>query len=172
MLIHHHFQDKETLWKLVGSRISEEFVEAMTASTDSSLKGTTQGLRKIMAAYMGYWRQHPRALRFQLWRVLGAPREERKVRSQSLNKMFVPAFEDVQKTGQVRQDVPAGLLMITLGGLVQYFLHSDVETNDALAVTGASPLDDEEAVDYLLSLITTTPAPPAPVGKKRGAAKK
>jgi AcrR family transcriptional regulator len=27
-LIHHHFKDKESLWKLVGERISEEFVEA------------------------------------------------------------------------------------------------------------------------------------------------
>ncbi|WP_454689810.1 TetR/AcrR family transcriptional regulator [Achromobacter aloeverae] len=171
-LIHHHFQDKETLWKLVGSRISEEFVEAMTASTDPALKGTTEGLRKIVAAYMGYWRQHPRALRFQLWRVLGAPREERKARSESLNKMFVPAFEEAQKAGQLRQDVPAGLLMITLGGLVQYFLHSDVETNDALAVTGAPPLEDDEALDYLMSLIATTPASPAATEKKRRATKK
>lgn len=160
-LIHHHFSDKGTLWQLVGSRISEEFVEAMAGTTDAAQQGATQGLRTVMAAYMDYWRTHPRALRFQLWRVLGAPEEERKARSQSLNQMFVPFFEALQKTGQVRDDVPPGLLMVTLGGLVQYFLHSDVETNDALAVTGAAPLDHGQALDYLISLVATpAPAPP------------
>jgi AcrR family transcriptional regulator len=156
-LIHHHFKDKESLWKLVGGRISEEFIESLAAASDPALAGTADGLRQMVAAYMAYWRQHPRALRFQLWRVLGAPKEERKSRSEHLNRMFVPLFEEAQRAGCIRQDVPAGLLMITLGGLIQYVLHSDVETHDALAVTGAQPMPDDATLDYLWSLIAVPP---------------
>jgi len=166
-LIHHHFTDKETLWNLVGARITEEFVESVSASIDPALAGTEQGVRRMMAAYLRYWREHPRALRFQLWRVLGAPEQERKLRSESLNRMYVPLLEAAQKAGCLRQDVPAGLLLITGGGLVQFFLHSDIETNDALAVTGAPPLTDEQALDYLWSLIANpAPARRAKAGKK------
>ncbi|MFT3819984.1 MAG: TetR/AcrR family transcriptional regulator [Rubrivivax sp.] len=178
-LIHHHFQDKETLWNLVGSRITEEFVEAANASIDPALAGTAQGVRKMMTAYMRYWREHPRALRFQLWRLLGAPRQERKTRSESLNRMFVPLIQAAQKPGHLRQDVPAGLLLVTAGGLVQFFLHSDIETNDALAVTGAPPLQDEQALDYLWGLIadktpprSRKPAPRDAAVRKRSTARK
>lgn len=165
-LIHHHFKDKDSLWHLVGSRISEEFVEAITTSTDPALKGTAEGLRQMMAAYMNYWRKHPRALRFQLWRVLGAPKNERKARSEHLNNLFVPSVKATQDAGHIRGDVPAGLLMVTMGGLIQYFLHSDVETNDALAVTGDGPLDPDAALNYLWSLIATdAPTPTRSPGK-------
>ncbi len=166
-LIHHHFKDKESLWKLVGQRISEEFVEAITSSMDPMLRGTGDGARQMVAAYMHYWREHPRALRFQLWRVLGAPADERKARSKQLNQLFVPEVKAAQDAGDVRGDVPAGLLMVTMGGLIQYFLHSDVETNDALAVTGARPMTDEQALDYVWALVAAAPPAPASAAKKR-----
>lgn len=170
-LIHHHFKDKESLWKLVGERISEEFIEAITSSMAPDLRGTGDGARQMVAAYMRYWRDHPRALRFQLWRVLGAPADERKARSKQLNQLFVPEVKAAQKAGDVRGDVPAGLLMVTMGGLIQYFLHSDVETNDALAVTGARPMTDDQALDYLWGLIATaSPASPTGTKKRRSSA--
>lgn len=165
-LIHHHFKDKESLWKLVGQRISEEFVEAITSSMDPALRGTGDGARQMVAAYMHYWREHPRALRFQLWRVLGAPADERKARSKQLNQLFVPEVKAAQDAGDIRGDVPAGLLMVTMGGLIQYFLHSDVETNDALAVTGARPMTDAQALDYLWGLVAAAP-PASPTGTKK-----
>lgn len=165
-LIHHHFKDKETLWNLVGQRISEEFVKAITSSIDPNLRGTGDGARQMFAAYMRYWRKHPLALRFQLWRVLGAPADERKARSKQLNQLFVPEVKAAQDEGHVRDDVPAGLLMITMGGLIQYFLHSDVETQDALAVSGAAPMTDEQALEYLWGLISTASPPPSSATKK------
>jgi AcrR family transcriptional regulator len=156
-LIHHHFKDKESLWKLVGERISEEFVEAITSSMNPDLRGTGDGARQMVAAYMHYWREHPRALRFQLWRVLGAPADERKARSK----------QAAQDAGHVRTDVPAGLLMVTMGGLIQYFLHSDVETGDALAVTGARPMTDEQALDYVWGLVAAVPPATTSAAKKR-----
>lgn len=164
-LIHHHFKDKESLWKLVGERISEEFVETITSSLDPKLRGTGEGAQQMVAAYMHYWREHPRALRFQLWRVLGAPADERKTRSKQLNQLFVPEIKAAQEAGHIRDDVPAGLLMITMGGLIQYFLHSDVETNDALAVTDAHPMTDDQALEYVWGLVAKDPS--APVMKKR-----
>lgn len=162
-LIHHHFKDKESLWNLVGERISAEFMEAV--STDIDVDDAAEALRRALANYQRYWKEHPRALRFQLWRVLGAPVEERKTRSKLLNQHFVPKFKQAQDAGVVRNDIPAGLAMVTTGGLIQYFLHSDIETEDAIAVTGDALLDDTQILDYLLDLISAD----SPGGKSKRA---
>lgn len=156
-LIHHHFKDKESLWHLVGERISEEFLEGVSSS-EHVVDTAEAALRQTLANYQKYWKEHPRALRFQLWRVLGAPEEERKARSKLVNQHFVPKFKHAQEAGIVRDDIPAGLAMITTGGLIQYFLHSNIETSDAIAVTGDSPFDDEKLLDYLLGLISKAPS--------------
>lgn len=163
-LIHHHFKDKENLWRLVGQRISEEFIDFITSTMTPQLHGSAAGVKQMVAAYMRYWRDHPRSLKFQLWRVLGAPMDERKSRSKQLTELFVPEVKAAQDAGHVHQHVPPGLLLITVGGLVQYFLHSDVETADALDVTGAAPMTDDQMLEYLMSLITpaeTTTTHPA-----------
>jgi AcrR family transcriptional regulator len=155
-LIHHHFKDKENLWNLVGERISSEFLEAVSANADGD--DPAAALRRTMANYQRYWREHPRALRFQLWRVLGAPIEERKIRSKLLNQHFVPKIKQAQDAGVVRDDISAGLAMVTVGGLIQYFLHSNIETDDAIAVTGDTAPDDNQLLDYLLDLISLSRA--------------
>ncbi|WP_415833170.1 TetR/AcrR family transcriptional regulator, partial [Kerstersia similis] len=160
-LIHHHFKDKESLWNLVGQRISDEFIEALQAALAPPQQDTGTSMRQMLAAYMRYWRAHPQSLRFQLWRVLGAPRQERKSRSQQLNQLFVPVVQAAQNAGVLRADVPPGLLLVTMGGLVQYFLHSDIEASDALAVTGAALPSDTELLDYLWGLLAQ-PSAPAP----------
>lgn len=160
-LIHHHFKDKDGLWRLVGERISAEFVETIKSSMDPGLRGSAEGARQMVAAYLSYWRAHPRALRFQLWRVLGAPADEREERSRQLNQLFVPEIQAAQDAGHVRRDMPAGLLMVTMGGLIQYFLHSDVETQHALAVTGAAPMTDAQVLDYVWGLVATPASAPA-----------
>ncbi len=152
-LIHHHFKDKEGLWNLVGQRISDDFLETVSEGTD--VDDAAEALRRVMANYQRYWREHPQALRFQLWRVLGAPEDERKERSKLLNQFFVPKVKRAQDAGVVRSDIPAGLAMLTVGGLMQYFLHSDIETNDAIEATGDPVPDDTEILNYLLGLITT-----------------
>lgn len=153
-LIHHYFKDKENLWDLVGERISEESVQAITSAMDDSLYGTTESVQQMVAAYLSYWQKHPQTLRFQLWRVLGAPKKERQARSKRLNELFVPVVKAAQDAGHIRQDVPAGLLMVTMGGLIQYFLHSKIEMDDALAVTNDPPLENQQILDFLWSLVS------------------
>ena len=70
-LIHHHFKDKESFWNLVWERVSAEFMDTVSAGTD--LDDPTEALRRTLFNYQPYWKEHPRALRFQLWRVRGAP---------------------------------------------------------------------------------------------------
>lgn len=161
-LIHHHFKDKENLWRLVGERISADFETAVSAGTDAAAPMTAELLRKMVGNYMRYWKEHPLALKFQLWRVLGAPEAERRARSKHLNGIFVPRMRAAQEAGLVRDDVPAGLAMVTAGGLIQYFLHSHIEMEDAIAVTGDKPLDDEALLDYLLGLIVPERVAPSP----------
>lgn len=157
-LIHHHFNDKETLWDLVGERISDEFVEFVSVALENE-QGQPEDVRAVVERYLRYWRTHPRALRFHIWRLMGAPEHERRRRSQQLNSIYVPFFKKAQENGAIRADIPAGLAMITLGGLIQFYLNSDQEIDDALAVTGDAPLDDDHLLDYLCSLIEPHQAP-------------
>lgn len=157
-LIHHHFKDKETLWNVVGERITSDFAASFgdpAADAEEKIDATT--IPRMVATYMNYWKTHPLALRFQLWRVLGAPEAERKARSELLNQRNVPVFVRAQKAGFVRDDIPAGLAMITTGGLIQFWLHSRLETDDAIAAGGDTSPDDEAFLQYVLSLVVTTP---------------
>ncbi len=155
-LIHHHFQDKERLWNLVGERVSEEFLEYLgpTLSVERVDEGT---IPAVLAAYMGYWRAHPSALRLQIWRVLGAPEDERRARVKLLNKNTVPIFARAQEAGFIRNDIPAGQAMITAGSFIQYRLHSELEMQDAASVTGDALPDDEEFLRYVVNLIAAKP---------------
>lgn len=156
-LIHHHFKDKETLWSTVGTRITEDFRENVERDVPSdSAHVDEQTIPRMVGAYMTYWKQHPAALRFQLWRVLGAPDDERRARSKQLNEAYVPLFAQAQRAGFVRSDIPAGQAMITTGALVQFWLHSRLETTDAIVAGGDAIPDDEAFLKYVLSLILVT----------------
>jgi AcrR family transcriptional regulator len=150
-LIHHHFKDKETLWSKVGECITEDFMAAIEPATRLPVSART--VPDMVGGYLIYWKSHPAALRFQLWRVMGAQEAERRTRSERLNQLFVPVFAAAQKAGFVRNDIPPGQAMITTGALIQYWLHSRIEVEDAIAVGGGQLPDEDAFLSYVLSLI-------------------
>ncbi|KPA87548.1 MULTISPECIES: TetR/AcrR family transcriptional regulator [Pseudomonas] len=153
-LIHHHFKDKETLWEQVGERVTADFQVWFKDLSLTENAIDAQTIPTLVGAYMDYWKSHPSALRFQLWRIMGKQDEERKRRSEQLNNLFVPIFARAQEAGYVRNDIPPGQAMITVGGLIQYWLHSRIEAQDAIAVSGHPVPDDQAFLAYALSLIT------------------
>lgn len=158
-LIHHHFKDKETLWNVVGERITDDFAVSVSESLeDEAAAVDASTIPRLVANYFHYWKTHPSALRFQLWRVLGAPDVERRARSQRLNALYVPVFARAQAAGHVRADIPPGQALITTGGLIQFWLHSRLEIDDAIAAGGDTSPDDETFLRYVLSLVLTPPA--------------
>lgn len=150
-LIHHHFKDKETLWSKVGECITEDFMAAIEPATRLPVSART--VPDMVGGYLTYWKSHPAALRFQLWRVMGAQEAERRTRSERLNQLFVPVFAAAQKAGFVRNDIPPGQAMITTGALIQYWLHSRIEVEDAIAVGGGQLPGEDAFLSYVLSLI-------------------
>ncbi|WP_315832175.1 TetR/AcrR family transcriptional regulator [Bradyrhizobium prioriisuperbiae] len=155
-LLTHHFGDKERLWNLVGERVSEDFLEYLGPALEVE-QVDAETIPTILAAYMGYWRDHPSALRLQIWRVLGAPEAERRTRVERLNRRIVPIFLRAQEAGFIRSDVPAGQAMVTAGSVIQYRLHSQLEMQDAVSVTGDALPDDAEFLRYAFSLIAARP---------------
>ncbi|MFT4117203.1 TetR/AcrR family transcriptional regulator [Bradyrhizobium sp.] len=151
-LLTHHFGDKERLWNLVGERVSEDFLEHLGPALQVE-HIDAETIPSILAAYMGYWRTHPSALRLQIWRVLGAPEAERRARIERLNRRIVPVFVRAQEAGFIRCDVPAGQAMVTAGSVIQYRLHSQLEMQDAVGVTGDAVPADEAFLRYVFSLI-------------------
>lgn len=150
-LIHHHFKDKETLWKIVEDRITAEFHDAVSVGTDSG--NLKQDYLSLMRNFQRYWLSHPHAAKLQLWRLLRSSEEERQKRTKNLNKYFVPKIAEAQKNGFIRDDIPTGLAMLTYGGLILFFLHNRLEFDSAVKAGGAKPLSDDDIFNYLIDLI-------------------
>lgn len=151
-LVHHHFRGKEALWNFVGERISADFLAYVGEALAPGEPGpdtVPQALRR----YMQYWKEHPTAFRFNLWRLLEGATTERRSRSVSITGRGVPLFKQAQDAGFIRNDMPAGLAMIIAGSLVQFWLHSQTEIRDALAVTADDALDDSDFLEHVLDLI-------------------
>lgn len=153
-LIHHHFKDKETLWKIVEDRITTEFHDAVLVGTDSG--NLKQDYLSLMRNFQRYWLSHPHAAKLQLWRLLRSSRQERQKRTTKLNRYFVPKIAEAQKNGFIRDDIPPGLAMLTFGGMILFLLHNQLELDCALEESGAKPLTDDEIFDYLIDLIAPT----------------
>ncbi|HMN78483.1 MAG TPA: TetR/AcrR family transcriptional regulator [Burkholderiaceae bacterium] len=166
-LLHHHYGTKEALWHAVGERVSAEFL-AYVADVLASPPAASDTVPTAIRTYMRYWKEHPSAFRLNLWRLLEGPTAERSARSLALNKRAVPMIRNAQAAGLVRDDMPAGLALIIAGSLVQFWLHSQIEIRDALAVTGDPVPDDEAFADIVHRLIRTSNEP---AKKKRRAAR-
>ena len=151
-LVHHHFGNKDALWNFVGERISADFL-AYTAETVGPTEISADSIPQALRTYMTYWKEHPAAFRFNLWRVLEGPKREREVRSEAITSRAVPLFKQAQELGFIRRDMPAGLAMTVAGSLIQFWLHSQTEVRDALAVTGDAQLDDDAFLGHLADLI-------------------
>lgn len=155
-LLHHHFGGKEALWNIVGDRLSADFLAYVSDALDPAGTDETT-IPRALRTYMTYWQEHPAAFRFNLWRVLEGPKGEREARSEMLSSQIVPLFKQAQKAGFVRNDMPAGLVLCIAGSLVQFWLHSQTEIRDALAVTGHASLDDEAFLTHVMALLRTQP---------------
>lgn len=151
-LLHHHFQSKEELWNIVGEQASDEFL-AYVAGAISPKPLDAQSIPTALRTYLRYWREHPEAFRINLWRQLDGPNDERKSRSRRLNEKAVPLFMRAQQADLLRSDLPTGLVFCAAGALVQFWLHSRVELQDAIEIGGAEMPDDDRFVESIMKLI-------------------
>lgn len=154
-LVQYHFKGKEALWDMVGERISADFLEYVAAEIAPDTP-PGESIGRAARRYMAYWKEHPAAFRFNLWRLLEGTPEERGRRSKALNERSVPIIQRAQAAGFIRDDMPAGLVLIILGALVQFWLHSQTEIGDALAATGDTPPEDEAFLEMILGLVRTS----------------
>jgi TetR/AcrR family transcriptional regulator len=151
-LLHHHFQGKEGLWNAVGEQASAEFLAyASDAVAPDPLNAGS--IPAAIRTYLRYWREHPDAFRINIWRLLDGPTEERKARSRNLSERAVPLMKSAQQAGLLRGDIPVGLLLCISGALVQFWLHSQVEMQDAIEIGGDRMFDDDTFIKYVMQII-------------------
>jgi TetR/AcrR family transcriptional regulator len=155
-LLHHHFGNKEGLWRTAGRHLSDDFM-AYVADALKPDAPSAEAVPNAMRTYLRYWREHPEAFRFNLWRLLEGPAGERELRSETLNTRAVPLMQRGQEEGFIRGDIPAGLALIIAGSLVQFWLHSRIEIRDALAVTGDELPSDDAFLAVVLDLVRARP---------------
>lgn len=157
-LLHHHFQGKEGLWNAVGEQASSEF---LTYVSNVVAQKTVDGdsVPTAIRTYLNYWREHPEAFRINLWRLLDGPTDERKSRSRSLSERSVPLIKRAQQAGFLRADMPTGLVLCVAGALVQFWLHSRIEMQDAIEIGGDNMPDDETFIRHVMQLIAAPATP-------------
>ena len=151
-LLHHHFQGKEGLWSAVGEQASAEFL-AYVSNAVAQETLDADSIPNAVRTYLRYWREHPEAFRINLWRLLDGPTDERKSRSRSLNERAVPLIKRAQQAGFLRTDMPTGLVLCVAGALVQFWLHSRIEMQDAIEIGGEEMPDDEAFIRHVMQLI-------------------
>ena len=151
-LLHHHFGGKDGLWRMVGARITADFMTYMGHAVDPALLAD-DGIKAMLRSYMNYWREHPAAFRFNLWRLLDGPRSGRVARSKHITQHGVALFQKAQDAGFIRKDMPPGLALVISGSVIQFWLHSQLEVRGALAVTGDESLGDDAFLEHVLDLV-------------------
>jgi AcrR family transcriptional regulator len=149
-LLHHHFGNKDGLWKAVGDRTSEEFLAYVSGIIDPQ---RPPAITQAIATYIRYWKDHPAAFRINLWRLLEGQTRERQAQSRMLTERSAPLMLRAQQTGEIRDDVPAGLLLCIAGAAAQFWLHSQTEIRDSLAAAGNPPLTEDEFIGDLMKLL-------------------
>lgn len=151
-LLNHHFGGKEALWRVVGERITADFMAFMTDAVDVTLP-PGEAVPAMLRAYLAFWKARPLAFRFNLWRRLDGLEDERVSRSGQMTQPVVALMQRAQDAGFVRNDLPPGLAAIMGGALVQFWLDSQLEIRAALAVTGDEDLGDEDAIAHIVRLL-------------------
>ena len=151
-LLHHHFQGKDGLWSAVGEQASAEFL-AYVSNIVGRETVDADSMPTAIRTYLNYWREHPEAFRINLWRLLDGPTDERKSRSRSLSERSIPLIKRAQEAGFLRTDMPAGLVLCIAGALVQFWLHSRIEMQDAIEIGGDAMPDDETFIRHIMQLI-------------------
>lgn len=151
-LLNHHFGGKEALWRVVGERITADFMAYMTDAVDPALPAG-DSVTAMLRAYLTFWKARPLSFRFNLWRRLDGLQDERVSRSEQMTEPVVALMQRAQDAGFVRNDLPPGLAAIMGGALVQFWLDSQLEIRAALAVTGDEELADEDAVEHIVRLL-------------------
>jgi AcrR family transcriptional regulator len=151
-LLNHHFGGKAGLWRQVGEQITADFLKVLGEAVDPALPAD-EAVLAMLRAYLAYWKARPRAFRFNQWRRLDGLPEERQARSGQMTRHGVAFMQRAQAMGAIRPDLPPGLALVIGGGLIQFWLESQLEIREALAVSGDEDLDDEAFVQYLMKLI-------------------
>lgn len=154
-LLNHHFGSKDALWRVVGEQITADFMAFMTDAVDLALP-PDRGVAAMLRAYLTFWKKRPLSFRFNLWRRLDGPHDERASRSEQMTWPVVAFMQRAQEAGFIRKDLPPGLAAIMGGALVQFWLDSQLEIRAALAITGDQALSDDDAISHIVRLLRAT----------------
>jgi TetR/AcrR family transcriptional regulator len=151
-LLNHHFGGKEALWRVVGERITADFIAFMEDTVDLALPAD-EGVAALLRAYLAFWKMRPLSFRFNLWRRLDGLHDERVSRSEHTTRRAVVFMQRAQQAGFIRRDLPPGLAMIMSGAMVQFWLDSQLEIRAALAITGDEGLTDDDAIGHIVDFL-------------------
>lgn len=112
-LIYHHFKDKKALWRYVKANVLTSYSEFNEVKAFENLadKNFSAFLHDIIELRFGLYNQHPDLVRMISWQRLEPERKELQASCYAPHEKWYEVIEKFQKTGQIRADLPAELVL-------------------------------------------------------------
>jgi TetR/AcrR family transcriptional regulator len=160
-LIHHHFGNKQQLWRTTALRYAERVLERQ-ASVLGAGQLDEQTLPRALELDFRFWQAQPDLLRLEMWAALEGnnPFEEA---HDTLYRPFVQIVSALQEGGLVRRDINPFHLVVLAAGAVSFWFQNRTELCKALGYQDPNdPTVDERYLSDVLNILfgggaTTSP---------------
>jgi len=142
-LMYHHFESKENLWRLVKTEIIKDYLgEFEKLFSDSRLDGKTM-IQRFLRMRIEIGTKKPEIQKMFMWQYIeGGSSALRHIPGYEIQK-WTNLVESFQKRGELRQDLPARVILVLISaeanGLLNFIndLHDDAMRQQCIDVAEA-----------------------------------
>ena len=148
-LIYHYFKDKETLWRAVGDRAVQHYLEAAAAHGQQQTAGDPwERFVSLIRFGMKFALGHPENMRLRLWNMLSPSPH---TAAQAIDDFFCATLTQLQQAGVVRGDLPAIALANYLSMTMRGWAESQVGRDCPPPTKNTLCPSDEQCLTLMLA---------------------
>ena len=154
-LIYHHFSSKEELWNEVLFQHTDRFVQRQINLFNQAKAFSKDLMIQIIYNIFEHFSHNPDSARIFLWANLETHNTSPLDLSSAERWIYMQSMIDTlkkgQKSGTLREDVPASHMLIALFGMASYWFLMNRNLKELAVKQKHNPVDDNS---YLESFIT------------------
>ncbi len=152
-LIYHHFGSKERLWQEVREATMREYLEAQARLFEG--EKNLDVVRESLRTYFNFLQREPKFLRLDAWVELEGPTLDTPS-TNALAKAAVATFDELQRSGELRDDIDPAHLLYVFVGVAEFWLahRKRIErTLPHVRGTGADDIDWDEEDERFIATV-------------------
>ena len=121
-LIHHHFINKEKLWKEVKSSFCAQLNEKLQPSVEPVPKNLKTFLTSVVTSHHELFTQYPQALRMRYWQRLENHSNQKKLHIDPHYNEYLQTMENdihtLQQKGEIASGLDAKFIILMINGII------------------------------------------------------